>query len=246
MRGGALMLVLFALGASPAAASCDRLTFEGQGFVVCAFDPAETDLRLFLDDPATGLKLGSFENLAGMLAARGERLLFAMNAGMYHPDRSPVGHYIEDGQERVPVISSDGPGNFGLLPNGILCIRKGSARVIETLRYLRQRPACRYATQSGPMLVIDGKLHPKFLRQSDSLHVRNGVGSADEGRRVWFAISEAPVNFHLFARLFRDRLGADQALYLDGSVSRLYAPEIGRQDGGLPMGPIVAAVAPVE
>ena len=242
-----LLAALLAWGsAAPVAMAlgCEDLRYEGVPFTVCRVDPAQTELRLFLDDPATGLPFGSFANVDADLAGSGERLVFAMNAGMYHQDRSPVGLYVEDGQERARAIASAGPGNFGLLPNGIFCIGDGWARVIETLAYLRERPACRHATQSGPMLVIDGALHPRFLRDSDSRHIRNGVGTSDDGREVWFAISRQPVNFHLFARLFRDRLGARQALYFDGNVSRLYAPQIDRHDGGLPMGPIVGAVVP--
>ena len=37
-----------------------------------------------------------------------------------------------------------------------------------------------------------------------------------------FAISETPVNFHTFARLFRDRIGCRNALYLDGTISQFY------------------------
>ena len=238
-------LVLIVLLASPAAAlDCGRVGHDGQDFTVCELDPATTQLRLFLNDPETGRPVGSFNNLRSMLAKDGQRLLLAMNAGMYHPDRRPVGHYIEDGRELAPVIANDGPGNFGLLPNGVFCIGDGWARVIETHAYLRERPDCRHATQSGPMLVIDGALHPRFLKDSDSRYVRNGVGTSADGRKVWLAITEAPVNFDLFARLFRDRLGARQALYLDGNISRLYAPGLGRHDGGFPMGPILGAVAP--
>ena len=236
-------LMLLAVPA-PAAArlECGPVFHLGATFTVCRVDAARSDLRLFLYDPETGAPLGSFTNVDRLLAAEGARLAFAMNAGMYHQDRSPVGHYVQEGREIAPVIAAAGPGNFGLLPNGILCIGKTRARVIETTRFMRERPTCRYATQSGPMLVIDGALHPRFLPGSDSLYIRNGVGSSADGRTLWFAISDAPVNFHRFATLFRDALGARQALYFDGNISRLYAPGIGRHDGGLPMGPIVGAV----
>jgi len=92
------------------------------------------------------------------------------------------------------------------------------------------------------MLVIAGALHPAFGADSDSLHIRNGVGVSKDGKTAWFAISEQPVNFDRFARFFRDGLGARNALYFDGSISRLYAPEIGRQGGGFPIGPIVGVV----
>jgi len=237
-------VLLCGLAGPSAAVDCAAVDHAGQSFTVCTVDATSADLRLFLRDAATDRPLASFGNVAERLEAAGERLVFAMNAGMYHSDRRPVGHYVEDGVALAPVITSAGPGNFGMLPNGVFCIGDGRADVVETLRFVQDAPACRHATQSGPMLVIDGALHPRFLRDSDSRHVRNGVGSSGDGRTVWFAISEAPVTFHEFGTLFRDVLGAPQALYFDGSISRLYAPALDRHDGGFPMGPIVGVVAP--
>ena len=117
-------------------------------------------------------------------------------------------------------------------------------RVYETLAFENERPACRDATQSGPMLVIDGALHPRFLPDGTSRRIRNGVGTSEDGSRAWFAISNAPVNFHDFARLFQEHLGLGQALYLDGNISRLYAAELGRNDHGFPLGPMIAVVDP--
>jgi len=230
--------------AAPAVAECRTEQIEGQGYVICAVD-AGADLRLFLNDPETGTLLGSFAGVDAHLGKAGERLAFAMNAGMYHGDRRPVGLYIEGGQEMAPLVTREGPGNFGLLPNGVFCLRDGRAEVIETLRYAQDRPDCRYASQSGPMLVIDGDLHPRFLVDSDSRYIRNGVGTSADGR-VWFVISDAPVNFHRFGRVFRDHLGAEQALYFDGKVSRLYAPGLGRNDLGFPLGPMVGLVVDAE
>lgn len=237
-----LAFALVALGAPAAAVECRDVTFRGDVFTLCEVDATKQELRLFLTDPATSRPLGSFENVEAQLEAKGERLAFAMNAGMYHADRSPVGHYVEAGEERSPVISSEGPGNFGLLPNGVFCITDRSARVIETRRFLRERPKCEYASQSGPMLVIDGALHPRFLKDSDSTYIRNGVGTSQDGRTAYFVISRASVNFYSFGTFFRDALKVPQALYFDGNISRLYAPEAGRNDGGFPMGPIVGVV----
>ena len=249
MHGPRIALALAAalwLGAGAArAVECDDIVHDGQGYTVCRVDPAREDLRLFLYDDS-GAPWGSFRRIDEALRARGRRLSFAMNAGMYHPDRRPVGLYIEDGREVMRVVPTAGPGNFGMLPNGVLCLRAGRAEVIETRRYADAPPGCRHATQSGPMLVIDGALHPRFLPDSTSRHVRNGVGTTADGGTAWFAISRRPVTFHEFARLFRDRLGVGQALYLDGNVSRLYAPGLGRADIGLPMGPVVGVVAPVD
>jgi len=228
---------------SQSAAGCRAVSFDGAPFTICEVDARTADIRLFLHD-ADGLPYATFGRLASALEAQGRRLVLAMNGGMYHEDRSPVGHYIEDGAEKMRVIATPGPGNFGLLPNGILCLRRGQADVIETERYLAESPACRHATQSGPMLVIDGDLHPRFLPDSTSRYIRNGVGtSADGGRMVW-AISEAPVTFHHFGRLFRDGLDLPNALFLDGNVSRLFVAETGRSDFGRPMGPILGVVAP--
>ena len=230
------------LAGAASAADCSRQRFEGEGYVVCAVDMARDDVRLFIGEAQTGAILGSFGAIESMLKAEGKTLAFAMNAGMYHADRSPVGLYVEGGQEVRGLVTRDGPGNFGLLPNGVFCIRKGRADVIETLRFEREGPRCRAASQSGPMLVIDGALHPRFLEDSDSRYIRNGVGTSADGRRAWFVISDRAVNFHTFGRFFRDHLELPQALYFDGKVSRLHAPALGRSDIGFPLGPMVGVV----
>jgi uncharacterized protein YigE (DUF2233 family) len=91
------------------------------------------------------------------------------------------------------------------------------------------------------MLVINGRIHPRFTATSDSLKIRNGVGVRDP-RHVFFAISESAVNFYSFARLFRDKLACPNALFLDGSVSGLYAPALKRDDSWHLFGPIIGAV----
>lgn len=222
------------------AGTCRDLSFEGASYTVCEVAVGE-DLRLFHSGP-DGV-YGSFRKVDEALGATGKALGFAMNAGMYHRDLAPVGLYVEDGVEVSKLVTRDGPGNFGLLPNGVFCIGDGF-RVIESRAFKAERPDCRYATQSGPMLVIGGELHPKLLPDSDSTYVRNGVGVSADGQRAVFAISNDAVNFHSFARFFRDELGLPDALYFDGNISRLYAPELARHDGGFPMGPMVGTVVP--
>ena len=239
IRVAALALLAWA---GPAwAVICENIRYDDTSYTICTVDLTTEELRLFLYDDS-GEIYGQFSAIERVLREDGKKLGFAMNAGMYHNDRAPVGHYVEDGQEIMRVISNAGPGNFGLLPNGVLCIRPGRADVIETLRYVAQEPDCTYATQSGPMLVIDGALHPRFVPDSASRYVRNGVGTSADGKTAIFAISNNPVTFYEFGRLFRDRLELPNALFLDGNTSRLYAPALDRSDFGFPLGPIVGTV----
>ncbi|MFA8384943.1 MAG: phosphodiester glycosidase family protein [Pelagibaca sp.] len=231
--------------AAQADVACSERSFDGLAYTACEVDPRTDALRLFLDSPS-GEKFGQFSSIDRTLQDDGKVLTFAMNAGMYHDDRAPVGLYIEDGQKVMRVIPNAGPGNFGLLPNGVFCIRENRADVIETLTYASAPPECRYATQSGPMLVIDGALHPRFLVDSTSRYIRNGVGTSADGTRVVFVISDEPVTFHEFGRIFRDDLGVPQALFFDGSVSRLHAPQLDRSDFGRWLGPIVGVVEPLD
>jgi uncharacterized protein YigE (DUF2233 family) len=153
-----------------------------------------------------------------------------------------VGHYVEGGIETMRVIPNAGPGNFGLLPNGVFCITDTSAHVYETLAYVANAPVCRDATQSGPMLVIDGALHPRFLPDSTSRFVRNGVGTSADGATAVFAISNNSVTFYEFGSFFKDYLAVPNALYFDGKVSRLYSRAQGRSDFGFQLGPMVGVV----
>lgn len=238
----ALLALWAALAAAPVwAVECRDLAFDGSRFTVCEADAAREELRLFLRD-ADGKVYGHFTELEAALAAEGKSLAFAANAGMYHTDRSPVGLYVENGVQEMRLVPNAGPGNFGLLPNGVFCLRDGRADVFETLAFREAGTKCRDATQSGPMLVIDGKLHPRFLEDSTSYYIRNGVGTSADGRRAVFAISRNAVNFHQFGRLFRDYLKLPNALYFDGNISRMHAPQLGRSDAGFMMGPIVGVV----
>jgi prepilin-type processing-associated H-X9-DG protein len=237
-------LILLALCCKAQAAQpCEIVMFEDQNYSICTARAGD-DLRLFLNG-ADDVPLGSFGAVNQVLADEQRQLAFAMNAGMYHANRKPVGLYIENRQETAGLVRRAGPGNFGLLPNGVFCVMDKGFAVIETLAFDAARPDCRFASQSGPMLVISGALHPKFLPDSDSHNVRNGVGVTADGGLAYFAISEKPVNFATFARLFRDHLGTPNALFLDGHISKLYAPSLGRNDFGLPMGPILGLAVPL-
>lgn len=222
-------LVTIANAQGPA---CGPIRFEGQSFTVCHANPATQTFRLFLNAP-NGAKYGRLD------AIPSDALLFATNAGMYTPEYEPAGLYIEDKvvKRRLNTRAS-GYGNFHMNPNGVFWIRENKAAVATSTDFARRKPAADLATQSGPMLVIGGKLHPRFDDNGPSRNVRNGIGVTTSGD-VAIAISDAPVSFGTFARLFRDKLKCPNALYFDGNVSRLKTAGDLIPEFGPKLGPIL-------
>ncbi|SCX76746.1 Uncharacterized protein YigE, DUF2233 family [Rhizobium sp. NFACC06-2] len=235
------LLLPFSAQAGGQADFCRIMDHAGGRYTVCSFDPAKSTIRIYDRDHVSGQGYGSFAALSSALWRQHMFSVFAMNGGMYHSDYSPVGLFIENGIERSPISTGGGWGNFHLLPNGVFYLKGAAAGVLETQAYLAADSTPDFATQSGPMLVIDGKLHPRFLPDSDSLKRRNGVGVSRDGM-VHFAISENTVRFYDFATLFRDVLHAPNALYLDGTISSVDIPAMKRRDSLFLMGPIIAVV----
>jgi uncharacterized protein YigE (DUF2233 family) len=245
----AVILVCFAAPGVAQAEPCRNQSFEGASYVVCSFDPTKDDLRIYWHDD-DGQPYRTFAALAAELEGKGKALRFAMNGGMYRNDFRPVGLYIENGRELTPANTATLTGapsqipNFYKKPNGVFYIGDGKAGILETGRFLAAKPRANFATQSGPMLVIDGAIHPAFIVDSNDRKPRNGVGVSSP-TAVYFVITKGWVNFYEFARFFRDGLGCNNALFLDGGEAPgLYAPELGRNDapghGGY--GPIIAVV----
>ena len=238
---GALGLFVSLPSARPAEKPpCEAVMEADRHYTICVFDARKDQLRLFLAG-ADGKPYGGFHAIAEAMKAQGELLAFAMNAGMFGTDFRPVGLYVEHGRQLRGANTRRGSGNFHMTPNGISYFGTESAGIMETSSFLKSGLHPDYATQSGPMLVINGALHPKIEVTGTSEKIRNGVGVRD-GHIVIFAISDEPVTFYSFATLFRDRLHCPNALFLDGSVSSLYAPNFGRDDTLLPLGPIVGVV----
>lgn len=167
--------------------------------------------------------IGTFENLKKQVTKKGLKLRFAMNGGMYQKDQSPQGLYIENGTTKSKINKvQTAYGNFYMQPNGIFYITNDSVGVVcKTTNFKNQN--IKYATQSGPMLIIDSVMHPKFMNGSKNLHIRNGVGILPDGK-VLFAMSKNKINFYDFASYFMS-MGCKNALYLDGAISKTYLPE---------------------
>lgn len=214
------------------------MEFAGKPYTVCRVDVRKERLRIFHRDEA-GLSFKRFDRLADWLQKRGQKLVFAMNAGMYHGDFSAVGLFVSEGRQVVPLNTGSGEGNFFLKPNGVFAVTDKGALVCESSEYPKIGGRSILATQSGPLLVRGGKIHPAFKPASASHLFRNGVGVPSPGVAL-FVISEAPVNFHEFAAFFRDKLHCPDALFLDGTVSSLYAPKLRRNDFRMDLGPIIA------
>jgi uncharacterized protein YigE (DUF2233 family) len=191
----------------------------------------------------SGAPFRSFAALEAALGKRAADVAFAMNAGMYDEKGHAIGLLIEDGKRLHALNRRQGGGNFHLLPNGVFLVRTDGSSEVMSSKDFEESESVRFATQSGPMLLIAGKLHPKFEPDGESRHMRNGVGIAPDGTPI-FVISEEPVSFGKFARFFRDRLKVRDALYFDGSVSSLWDPANHRRDSHAELGPMVGAFKP--
>ena len=245
----AVILLCLAAPGTAQAEPCRSESFMGASYIVCSFDLTKEDLRIFWRDD-DGEPYRTFAAIAADLKGKGKSLQFAINGGMYQSDFRPTGLYIENGHELTPANTATltgGPSqipNFYKKPNGVFYIGDGEAGILKTERFLADRPAANFATQSGPMLLIDGEIHPAFIVNSTDRKPRNGVGVSSP-TEVHFVITEGWVNFHDFARFFRDGLGCSNALFLDGGAAAgLYAPELSRNDapghGGY--GPIIVVL----
>ena len=221
--------------ASQVESACRSIIFEDTPVTHCLAVPARHSISM-----ALGRDGKFYRSLTDFAAATdAQTVAFAMNAGMFDDDGEPIGYFVEDSERLHPLNTADGEGNFHMNPNGVFYGTDGEWAVRATdwfLENVTERP--QFGTQSGPMLVVDGKIHPEITRDGPSKFVRNAVGVDDEGR-AHFVISNAPISFGKLARFYKDELHVKNALYLDGNVSQLWNPATERLDTGAPIGPIV-------
>jgi uncharacterized protein YigE (DUF2233 family) len=234
-------LLPFGCGAVQAV-ECGSKTVDDTPFTVCRVDLKSEQLDLFWRDDA-GRPFRQFSALREALKPQGKQLVFAVNAGMYRPDFAPVGLFVAGGRELTPLNHHVGSGNFSQQPNGVFLVEGGSARVMTTDDYAKKNPKPSLATQSGPILVHEGKITTSAVMNANSTSrkIRNGVCAPSPDQAV-FVLSEDPVTFYEFAGFFRDSLHCQEALYLDGTISSLYVPSLNREDRGSDMGPILGVV----
>ncbi len=222
---------------SAAESACRNLVFADNSYTACSFDVAKDQIETYnLDE--TGQPLATFNRLSDMLARQGKVLNFAMNAGMFGQDLKAIGLFVAEGKTLHKLNRRNGPGNFHMKPNGVFYVSGDKVGVMETEAFAKSGIKPEFATQSGPMLVIDGSIHPKISPSGTSAKFRNGAGMIDD-HTVEFVISNAPVTFYEFASLFQVELKCSNALFFDGSISSMFSDELFRNDSMLPLGPMV-------
>lgn len=217
---------------------CETIAFEGTALTHCVADPKRHTVFTVLAD-GEGKPYRSLAAYAAARPADAPVVAFAMNGGMYDEAGQPIGYFVEQGDRLHKLNRAEGPGNFHLKPNGVFFGTGSKWQVLDSESFyakISKRPE--FATQSGPMLVIDGTLHSGFDADGESRKLRNGVGVGADGR-AHFVISDQPVSFGKFARFFRGELKTPNALFLDGSVSQLWDPARDRMDVGAVLGPLI-------
>jgi len=212
-------------------------------FITYIADPKRQDIHLYWKDEHQQI-FRSLQNLKTWLEGRGQTLLFAMNGGMYRPGNIPQGLYIENQKTIIPLDTSRGNGNFYLQPNGVFYLTMDNVPFICTTTEFVNDGRVKFATQSGPMLLTNGKMHPAFQTGSANLNIRNGVGLLHSNQMV-FVMSKKKISFYEFAAYFKS-LHCQNALYLDGLVSRTYLPQKGwtQMDGDF--GVIIGVTKPSD
>ena len=191
----------------------------------CRADPRTDTIRMYWKD-ASGVPLGNFARLDAQLRAQGQEMVCATNAGIYDKQLQPLGLYVENGaQLRRLNTRKNAYGNFYLQPNGVFVLGERQAYIVETNDYEAEiglwNSVARYATQSGPLLIVEGRINPRFDPGSANTVVRNAA-CLDAAGVVTLAIARNPISFYDFATFLRDTLKCSDALYLDGSISRMY------------------------
>lgn len=190
-------------------------------FILHTYNPNTEIISMYYRDASNRL-LRTLGALKQFVESSKKELIFGMNGGMYHPDFAPVGLFIADHTMHKPVNLNRGSGNFFIQPNGVFYIDANEKPGICLARDVHKVKNIKHATQSGPMLVINRKINPYFSDTSSFFNIRNGVGITKHGKLI-FAMSRKPVTLYEFAYYFKQQRCVN-ALYLDGSISKTYAP----------------------
>ncbi len=108
----------------------------------------------------------SFAKVIEAYAAKGKKVRFLMNGGIFQMGGTPCGLHIENGRTLHPLNLKNDEGNFFLKPNGVCWIEQTGnqmrASIAESASYQKHSATTKgrilNAVQSGPLLLIDGDI----------------------------------------------------------------------------------------
>ena len=215
---------------SPRLVALMLLPFSAFAAAKCALTDPSLTLQSYTADPQRerivmywqkedGKAWGSLRALLADIDHNGQ-VQMAMNGGIYDKAYAPLGLYIEKGRQLTPLNRASGGGNFLSRPGGVFYLRGQNAGIVSINKF-RASPAIRYAVQSGPMLIENGKINWRLKPSASSRKLRNGVGITGDGKVV-FMLSARETNFYDFACYAQSKLNVRQMLYLDGTISKMY------------------------
>lgn len=203
-------------------AACKPAISQSEKFASLTVDPKNANVEFFWrGDDSQPFK--NLQNVKSFVEAKNKKLRFATNGGMFEINNQPKGLFVEHGETIVALDTKSGDGNFYLKPNGVFYITNDNRAFVVPTEDFKNDGNIKFATQSGPMLIVENEINPIFDKNSTNLNIRNGVCALADGK-IAFAISRAETNFYDFANYFKI-LNCRNALYLDGFVSRMYLPE---------------------
>ena len=222
-----------------------KVFYKGSWYFIFVVNTDSSRILMHHKDSLTKKPYNTIGNVYKALAKNNIKPLMITNAGMYTTSFEPQGLFIENSKELFPVdIGKPNSNNFYLKPNGVFFIDNDNKPFINTTedfisKYRSKKIKVKFATQSGPMLLIGGKIHPAFQINSNNKKIRSGVGVVNNNKVV-FIMSIDDVNFYDFARLFNVLFNCKDALFLDGAISRMYLYDLAPLEKGGNFGPIIS------
>ena len=144
-----------------------------------------------------------------------------MNAGIYSMNNVPAGLWIEQGKELNALNTKSGKGNFHVQPNGVFAIAGNKPYILTTAAYQKSKLKPDFALQSGPMLIIHGKMNSQFRASLESYHKRNAVCLTKQNELLFLMTIKGEPNLYTLSQGLL-KIGCHDALYLDGTISNWY------------------------
>ncbi len=173
----------------------------------------------------------SIENLKTSIEKAKLDIQMITNGGMYSPANEPQGLYIENKKtyKTIDTLNDKDGTNFYLFPNGVFYMDTlnnfGISSTENFIKKISDYSLIKNATQSGPMLINNGEIHKSFSKASQNEKIRSGVGITSSNQLV-FLITLDDCNFYDFAICFKEIFDCNNALFLDGAISKMFIKDI--------------------